>query len=85
MSSLHSRIWGKILSSLDYRTGIVCSISLCGFANLSSLGICVSGIAVLCPEKEEYTFKTGIQSNARWCIRKYLKCDDRRTDHTVLI
>lgn len=43
---------GKILSSLDYRTGIVCFISLCGFANLSSLGICVSGIAVLCPEKK---------------------------------
>ena len=35
---------GKILSTLDYRTGIVCSISLCG--------ICVSGIAVLCPEKK---------------------------------
>lgn len=43
---------GKILSTLDYRRGIVCSISLCGFANLSSLGICVSGIAVLCPEKK---------------------------------
>lgn len=43
---------GKILSTLDYRTGIVFSISLCGFANLSSLGICVSGIAVLCPEKK---------------------------------
>ena len=37
------------------------------------------------PGKEEYTFKTGIQGNARWCIRKYLKCDDRRTDYTVLI
>ncbi|MDE7324347.1 MAG: NupC/NupG family nucleoside CNT transporter [Lachnospiraceae bacterium] len=43
---------GKILSSLDTRTGMICSISLCGFANLSSLGICVSGIAVLCPEKK---------------------------------
>ncbi len=43
---------GKILSTLDYRTGIVCSTPLCGFANLSSLGICVSGIAVLCPEKK---------------------------------
>ena len=30
---------GKILSTLDYSTGIVCSNSLCGFANLSSLGI----------------------------------------------
>lgn len=42
---------GGMLSSMDYRTGLICAISLCGFANLSSLGICVSGIAVLCPEK----------------------------------
>ena len=43
---------GAILYSLDARTGMICAISLCGFANLSSLGICVSGIAVLCPEKK---------------------------------
>ena len=43
---------GAIISTLDARTGMVCAISLCGFANISSLGICVSGIAVLCPEKE---------------------------------
>ena len=42
---------GAIISTLDARTGMVCAISLCGFANISSLGICVSGIAVLCPEK----------------------------------
>lgn len=42
---------GKVLSSLDYRTGIVSAISLCGFANISSIGVCVSGIAILCPEK----------------------------------
>ncbi|MGT2888459.1 NupC/NupG family nucleoside CNT transporter [Streptococcus didelphis] len=42
---------GQIIKSLDYRTALVATISLCGFANLSSLGICVSGIAVLCPEK----------------------------------
>ncbi|ESV54929.1 nucleoside transporter [Streptococcus agalactiae LMG 14747] len=42
---------GEIIKSLDYRTALVATISLCGFANLSSLGICVSGIAVLCPEK----------------------------------
>ena len=35
--------------------------------------------------KEEHSFKTGIQSNARWCICKYFKCDDRWTDHVVLI
>lgn len=43
---------GAVLSTLDPRTGMICAISLCGFANLSSLGICVSGIAVLCPEKK---------------------------------
>lgn len=43
---------GAILNTLDTRTGMICAISLCGFANLSSLGICVSGIAVLCPEKK---------------------------------
>ena len=42
---------GHLIKSLDYRTALVATISLCGFANLSSLGICVSGIAALCPEK----------------------------------
>ena len=35
--------------------------------------------------KEEYSFKTGIQSNAWRCICKYFKRDDRWTDHSVLI
>ena len=43
---------GAVLDTLDPRTGMIAAISLCGFANLSSLGICVSGIAVLCPEKK---------------------------------
>ncbi|WP_159559850.1 NupC/NupG family nucleoside CNT transporter [Streptococcus halichoeri] len=42
---------GQVIKTLDHRTALVATISLCGFANLSSLGICVSGIAVLCPEK----------------------------------
>ncbi len=42
---------GSKLSSLDARTGIICAISLCGFANLSSMGMCIGGIGVLCPEK----------------------------------
>ena len=42
---------GAIIGTLDARTAMICAISLCGFANISSLGICVSGIAVLCPEK----------------------------------
>ncbi|MDE7313373.1 MAG: NupC/NupG family nucleoside CNT transporter [Eubacterium sp.] len=43
---------GSKIASLEPRTAMIASISLAGFANLSSLGICVSGIAVLCPEKK---------------------------------
>jgi CNT family concentrative nucleoside transporter len=43
---------GEVINSLDTRTAMVASISLAGFANVSSLGICVSGIAVLCPQKK---------------------------------
>ncbi len=42
---------GANLSNLDARTGMICAISLCGFANLSSMGLCIGGIGVLCPEK----------------------------------
>lgn len=39
------------LASLDTRTALVATISLCGFANISSMGMCIGGIGVLCPEK----------------------------------
>ena len=42
---------GGIIGTLDERTALICSLSLCGFANVSSIGICVGGIGVLCPEK----------------------------------
>lgn len=42
---------GANLTNLDSRTGMICAISLCGFANLSSMGMCIGGIGVLCPEK----------------------------------
>ena len=40
-----------MLESLDPTTALVTTISLCGFANISSMGICIGGIGVLCPEK----------------------------------
>lgn len=42
---------GQLIQALDYRTGLIISIALAGFANFSSMGICISGISVLCPEK----------------------------------
>ncbi len=40
-----------MLESLDPRTALVATIALCGFANISSMGMCIGGIGVLCPEK----------------------------------
>lgn len=42
---------GTFIESLDPRFAMIASISLAGFANVSSMGICVGGIGVLCPEK----------------------------------
>lgn len=39
------------LGELDARSGMICAISLCGFANLSSMGMCIGSMGVLCPEK----------------------------------
>ena len=42
---------GEVIKTLDPRTALILSISLCGFANIGSIGICISGISVFCPEK----------------------------------
>lgn len=42
---------GEVLSSLDTRTGMLLSISLAGFANFSSIGMCLASFSALCPEK----------------------------------
>jgi len=42
---------GQVINTLDPRTAMILSVSLCGFANISSMGICISGISVFCPEK----------------------------------
>ncbi len=39
------------IATLDARTALVSAISLCGFANVASMGMCIGGIGVLCPEK----------------------------------
>ena len=48
---------GEVIKTLDPRTALMLSISLCGFANISSTGICISGISVFCPEKRNQLAK----------------------------
>lgn len=53
---------GEVIKSLDYRAGLVMAISLCGFANISSMGICISGISALCPDKRKVLSKLAFKA-----------------------
>ncbi|MBC2575148.1 NupC/NupG family nucleoside CNT transporter [Peptostreptococcus canis] len=48
-----------ILKGLDPRTSLMLCISLAGFANVGSIGMCVSGISILCPEKKSTLARLG--------------------------
>ena len=48
---------GEIIANLDYRSGLMMAISLAGFANISSMGMCITGISVFCPEKRNQLAK----------------------------
>jgi len=42
---------GTMIKSMDYRSGLVMTIALSGFANVGSMGVCVSAIGSLCVDK----------------------------------
>ena len=57
--------FGKLapeLAAMSPRTGLMLAVSLAGFANVSSIGICISGIAVLCPEKRPTLAKLAVRA-----------------------
>lgn len=53
---------GPMLASMTERTGMMLAVSLAGFANVSSIGICISGISVLCPEKRPVLAKLAMRA-----------------------
>lgn len=53
---------GSIFATLGERTQMVLSIALAGFANISSTGMCISGISALCPEKKNTLAKLAFKS-----------------------
>ena len=60
---------GPMLASMTERTGMMLSVSLAGFANVSSIGICISGISVLCPEKRPVLAKLAMRAMfAGFCV-----------------
>ena len=46
-----------LLPELSAKTTAIVTFALCGFANISSMGICISGISVFCPEKRNQLSK----------------------------
>ena len=57
--------FGKLapmLEAMNPRTGLMLAVSLAGFANVSSIGICISGISVLCPEKRQTLAKLAVRA-----------------------
>ena len=60
---------GPMLASMTERTGLMLAVSLAGFANVSSIGICISGISVLCPEKRPVLAKLAMRAMfAGFCV-----------------
>ena len=60
---------GPMLASMTERTGMMLAIALAGFANVSSIGICISGISVLCPEKRPVLEKLALRAMlAGFCV-----------------
>ena len=53
---------GSIFATLGERTQMVLSIAIAGFANISSIGMCISGISALCPEKKNTLAKLAFKS-----------------------
>lgn len=43
---------GTYIGTLDDRTAMMCAISLAGFANVGSMGICIGGVGALCTDKK---------------------------------
>ncbi|MBV9669704.1 MAG: NupC/NupG family nucleoside CNT transporter [Acidobacteriales bacterium] len=53
---------GKLRSALDYRAYTIATYALCGFANLSSIGIQVGGIGALIPERRQEIAALGLRA-----------------------
>jgi len=55
-------ILGKTKALLDPRSVTIATFALCGFANLSSIGIQIGGIGALAPNKRGELAKLGVRA-----------------------
>ncbi len=55
---------GEIVDTLSPRTQLIATISLCGFANLSSIAILIGGLGTLIPDKRPLIGRFGLRAIA---------------------
>ena len=56
------KLLGGMKAALDPRSFIIATYALCGFANLSSIGIQIGGIGALAPERKDDLAKLGVRA-----------------------
>jgi CNT family concentrative nucleoside transporter len=53
---------GPMHAQIDPRSFVIATYALCGFANLSSIGIQIGGIGVLAPERKSDLARLGFRA-----------------------
>ncbi|WP_341320792.1 NupC/NupG family nucleoside CNT transporter [Solibacillus sp. FSL H8-0523] len=54
--------FGPVIGELSDKTGIIISFALCGFANLSSMGILIGGLGGMAPDKRSLIAKLAVKA-----------------------
>lgn len=54
--------FGPVIGEFSAKTGIIISFALCGFANLSSMGILIGGLGGMAPDKRPVIAKLAIKA-----------------------
>ncbi len=63
---------GALKTTLDPRSFIIATFALCGFANLSSIGIQLGGIGALAPDRKHDLARLGLRAVAAGTMANYL-------------
>ncbi len=63
---------GPLKASLDPRSFVIATFALCGFANLSSIGMQIGGIGALAPERRHDLARLGFRAVAAGTLANYL-------------
>ena len=64
--------FGPVIGEFSDKTAIIISFALCGFANLSSMGILIGGLGGMAPEKRTMISKLALKSVAAGTLASLL-------------